>query len=200
MPCSWDGYPGRRAQASDATGTAPCASWAREQRPCVPSIEGRAPAEGTAPLVPCAEDPGPLPGAALPGGSTPGAAEPFHGDLLPPACPQRRRPPGPGPCLSPPPSVPAWLCPFPVPAPQDGCSPIPPRRAPAPVPGRTGTLPALERCPGSLEGLSESWDGTATLPGHPSHQDAHHSRPNVPPRHLSYQGSHSAMVALSSLA
>lgn len=108
-------------------------------------------------VAPAPTVPGSRPGAALPGGS----AEPLHGDLLPPACPQHRRLPA-----CPLPSVPACVRSFPIPVPQEAA---PPSRS-----GRTGTLLALERCPGSLEGLMESWDA---LPGHPSHQDTYHNHP-----------------------
>lgn len=104
--------------------------------------------------------------------------------------------PAPASCLSPLPSVPAYVCSFPVPAPQGGYFPIPPPRAPAPVSGRTRTLLllALERCPGSLEGLRESWDGTTILPGHPSssghpsHQDNRPTKASFLPGHPFHHG------------
>lgn len=129
---------------------------------------------------PCAEDPGPAPGTALPGGSSPSAAEPFHRDLLPPACPQHRRPPGPGSL-----PVPAFPRSLPVSALSRSWPlrmAVPPSRS-----WQSRTLLPLERCPGSLEGLRESWGGTATLPGHPCYQDTCHTRTTIPPRHPFHQ-------------
>lgn len=183
---AWDSHLVWRLQASDVEGTAPCASWPREQALCAPSVEGQTPTEGTAPLAPCAEDPGPAPGAAVPGCSAPGAAEPFHRDLLPPACPQHRRPPGPG-SLPVPASLSPRLCLlFPGPSPSV-------RLFSHAAPEDTGTgLRAdqdslrsgeVPREPGRAQG-ELGWHGHPTrtpIPsGHPSHQGT------VPPKRLSY--------------
>lgn len=101
--------------------------------------------------------------------------------------------PAPAPCLSPLPSVPACVRSCPVPAPQDGCSPIPPRRVPAPGSGLIRTLfLALERCP--WKGLGRAGVarppcqdthpiGTPITPGQPFHQGIFPTRASIPPGH-----------------
>lgn len=188
--CSGDGHPVWRVQASDVKGTPSYASCAREQAPCAPSVEGQA-TEGTAPPSPRAEVPGPAAGAALPGGSAPGAAEPFHRDLLPPACPQHRRPPGPGflpvpaslgPCLCllfPGPSPSGWL--FPHPAPEGTSAGL--RADQDSLPPRSRKVP---REPGRAQGELGWHDHPARAPissGHPSHQDNRPTKASFLPGH-----------------